>query len=140
MDIRILGPLEVVVDDEPLARRRLRRMLEGVGVEVVGEAEDGERLGWEREVLGFYLSGHPLDRYREQLERFADCLIGELHKRFADGAERLRAELERFDREDLEPGLLEPMLVTAEALARHYDVPLAAQRSKPEASGHGFCH
>lgn len=31
----------LIVDDEPLARRRLRRMLEGAGVEVVGEAEDG---------------------------------------------------------------------------------------------------
>ncbi|MCU0304565.1 MAG: DNA polymerase III subunit alpha [Thermoanaerobaculales bacterium] len=46
-----------------------------------------ERLEWEREVLGFYLSGHPLDGYREQLERWADSSIADLPRRFADGAE-----------------------------------------------------
>jgi DNA polymerase-3 subunit alpha len=27
-----------------------------------------ERLGWEKELLGLYISGHPLDRFREKLE------------------------------------------------------------------------
>ncbi len=31
----------LIVDDEPLARRRLRRMLQRLAVQVVGEAEDG---------------------------------------------------------------------------------------------------
>ena len=31
----------LLVDDEPLARARLRRLLEGQGVEIVGEAENG---------------------------------------------------------------------------------------------------
>ena len=51
-------------------------------------AEEAERLAWEREVMGFYLSGHPLDGYRAQLERFADCTISELGARFKDGAEQ----------------------------------------------------
>ena len=31
----------LIVDDEPLARQRLRRLLEGLHVEVVGECTDG---------------------------------------------------------------------------------------------------
>jgi DNA polymerase-3 subunit alpha len=49
--------------------------------------ENAERLAWEREVLGFYLSGHPLDGYQEQLGRWADCSVSQLPQRFADGAE-----------------------------------------------------
>ena len=51
-------------------------------------AEETVRLGWERDVLGFYLSGHPLDSYGEQLGRFADCTIAELPQRLEGGAER----------------------------------------------------
>jgi len=32
-------------------------------------AEADERLRWEKELLGLYVSGHPLDRYRERLEK-----------------------------------------------------------------------
>ncbi len=37
----------------------------------VAEWEDSERLANEREVLGFYVSGHPLDDHREVIARFA---------------------------------------------------------------------
>lgn len=30
---------------------------------------DQDRLAWEKELLGLYISGHPLDRYKEQLEK-----------------------------------------------------------------------
>jgi DNA polymerase-3 subunit alpha len=49
--------------------------------------ENRERLDWEREVLGFYLSGHPLEAYREQLDRYADCSVAGLALRFSEGAE-----------------------------------------------------
>jgi len=52
-----------------------------------GPAEDDERLAWEREVLGFYLSGHPLDRYAEPLKIYANSRIAELPSRLADGWE-----------------------------------------------------
>jgi DNA polymerase-3 subunit alpha len=52
-------------------------------------AENSERLAWEREVLGFYLTGHPLNDYRQQLKRYADCSIADLAERFADGSERV---------------------------------------------------
>ncbi len=47
------------------------------------EADEFERLAWEREALGFYLSGHPVARYQEQLARFADSRVEELPARFA---------------------------------------------------------
>ncbi len=50
-------------------------------------AEDQDRLDWEREVLGFYLSGHPLDAYRPQLDRYANSAINDLSPRFQEGAE-----------------------------------------------------
>jgi DNA polymerase-3 subunit alpha len=50
-------------------------------------ADEGERLAWEREVLGLYLSGHPLDAYRQQLERYADSSVSQLVERFSGGAE-----------------------------------------------------
>jgi DNA polymerase-3 subunit alpha len=52
-------------------------------------APDAERLQWERDVLGFYLSGHPLDDHRDQLGLFADCAVENLPERMAAGAERV---------------------------------------------------
>lgn len=34
----------------------------------VAPASSAERLAWEKELLGLYVSGHPLDRFREKLE------------------------------------------------------------------------
>ena len=53
------------------------------------ECGEAERLGWERDVLGFFLSGHPLDGYADQLRRFADCPVAELPRRLDAGAERV---------------------------------------------------
>jgi DNA polymerase-3 subunit alpha len=57
-----------------------------VGAEPAAETD---RLAWERDVLGFYLSGHPLEAYAEQLERFADCTVAELPARHSEGADRV---------------------------------------------------
>lgn len=32
-------------------------------------ASDNQRLGWEKELLGLFVSGHPLDRFRSHLEK-----------------------------------------------------------------------
>lgn len=37
----------------------------------INEWEEKERLSYEKESLGFYVSGHPLDRYEKILEKFA---------------------------------------------------------------------
>ena len=54
-----------------------------------GRADQSERLSWEREVLGFYLTGHPLAAFDEQLDRYADCRVGELAESGAAGAEHV---------------------------------------------------
>ncbi len=45
-----------------------------------------QRLGSEREALGFYLTGHPLDRLQQDIARFATCNTMDL-KKDMDGAE-----------------------------------------------------
>jgi len=54
------------------------------------EAEASEVLAWEKEVLGFYLSGHPLDRHSEQLERFVDTSVADLPDRLAGAKDTVR--------------------------------------------------
>ncbi len=54
-----------------------------------GHADQSDRLAWEREVLGFYLTGHPLEAFAEQLDRYSDCTVEELGERFAAGSEHV---------------------------------------------------
>ena len=42
-----------------------------------------ERLGWEKELLGLYVSGHPLEKYREQFEKNDQSI--KTIKEFAEG-------------------------------------------------------
>ena len=42
------------------------------------EADEGTRLQWERELLGLYISGHPLNRYEGVLANATDCQIADL--------------------------------------------------------------
>lgn len=39
---------------------------------------DSHQLTLEKEILGFYVSGHPLDRYREEVQVFTTVSLGEL--------------------------------------------------------------
>ncbi|MEM7658519.1 MAG: DNA polymerase III subunit alpha [Bacteroidota bacterium] len=40
-----------------------------------------ERLNYEKEVIGFFLSGHPLDKFKWQLSSFTNCQIADLEER-----------------------------------------------------------
>ena len=42
---------------------------------------EGFVLTAEKETLGFYVSGHPLDRYRDEIAHYADCDSSRLHTR-----------------------------------------------------------
>ncbi|MFH1489531.1 MAG: DNA polymerase III subunit alpha [Pseudomonadota bacterium] len=42
------------------------------------EWEELEKLKKEKEALGFYITGHPLDRYKDEIRRFASCSIQNL--------------------------------------------------------------
>jgi DNA polymerase-3 subunit alpha len=45
------------------------------------EWEKGERLGFEKESLGLYVSEHPLDGIKDALRRKTDCAVVELERR-----------------------------------------------------------
>jgi DNA polymerase-3 subunit alpha len=47
---------------------------------------EGERLSYEKESLGFFISGHPLERFREELAKWVTCATAELCER-ADAPE-----------------------------------------------------
>ncbi len=42
---------------------------------------EGERLAFEKESLGFFISGHPLERFRAELEQWVTCSTGRLSER-----------------------------------------------------------
>ena len=42
------------------------------------EWEEEQRLIFEKETLGLYLTGHPIERYEEELRKFTDCPLGAL--------------------------------------------------------------
>jgi DNA polymerase-3 subunit alpha len=42
------------------------------------EWSERERLSYEKATLGFFLSGHPLDRYQDVLASFANCTTGQI--------------------------------------------------------------
>ena len=44
----------------------------------VPEWEEEKRLTLEKETLGLYLTGHPIERYEKELRRFTDCSLGAL--------------------------------------------------------------
>ena len=42
---------------------------------------DSFTLSCEKETLGFYVSGHPLDRYRDEIAHYADCDSSRIHNK-----------------------------------------------------------
>lgn len=50
----------------------------------VGQLGDSERLTKEKEILGFYISGHPLEPFRLEIELFATHTVSELGKWSSD--------------------------------------------------------
>ncbi len=47
---------------------------------MVGEEDILEKLKMEKELVGMYLSAHPLDRYQFELENFTTCQVGEINE------------------------------------------------------------
>ena len=70
----------------------------------------GPRLAYEREALGFYISGHPLDAYGDDLKRHVTCGIDRIH-RFAKPATKHR-------RRNAEPDVTVAGIVTAKRAFR----------------------
>jgi DNA polymerase III subunit alpha len=53
-------------------------------------ASMAERLVWEKELLGLYVSGHPLDRYKEQLDK-RPMTINQMKEKIPPGTENVVA-------------------------------------------------
>ena len=51
---------------------------------MTGDEDILERLQYEKELVGMYLSSHPLDQYAFELENFTTCQIGELETLISD--------------------------------------------------------
>ncbi len=51
----------------------------------VPEWTTGKRLAFEKEALGFFISGHPLDAYGSDLDRHVHCSIPDLARRESNG-------------------------------------------------------
>jgi DNA polymerase-3 subunit alpha len=49
-------------------------------------ASQAEKLAWEKELLGLYVSGHPLDRFREQLDK-RPMTINQMKEKVPPGTE-----------------------------------------------------
>jgi DNA polymerase-3 subunit alpha len=73
--------------DREQGQSSLLAMLGGPETHDVGGAErirgvpdwgEGERLGYEKESLGFFITGHPLERYRAELQQWATATTGRL--------------------------------------------------------------
>ncbi len=80
-----------------LAKRQAQNSLFGdvseitsieIKLEPMPEFDQLELLALEKESLGFYVSGHPLDKYREEIEKINYTLSSELET-LADGSEAI---------------------------------------------------
>ncbi|MBC8646660.1 MAG: DNA polymerase III subunit alpha [Thermoanaerobaculia bacterium] len=102
---------------------RLREEVElGQSSLFTGEAEEGglsldgfpeapewsldDRLKGEKDVLGFYVTGHPLTRFTEEIDRFAEAKIAELPAR-VDKTVRLAGVLVNLKRQKIKKGVNE---------------------------------
>jgi len=65
-----------------------------------------EKLRREKEVLGFYVTGHPLTRYAEEIERFADARVQELSSRI-DQNVRVAGVLVNLKKQKVKKGMNE---------------------------------
>jgi DNA polymerase-3 subunit alpha len=55
---------------------------------MVGEEDILEQLKMEKELVGMYLSSHPLDTYQFELENFTTCQVGEINALVAECQEK----------------------------------------------------
>jgi DNA polymerase-3 subunit alpha len=89
----------------------------------VPEWSEGDRLTREKEALGFYISGHPLDRYRSVVEAFAPVNTANLKDHFGEAVElacvvtQLSRQISRRDSAEWGKLLVEDFAGTATVLA-----------------------
>ena len=67
-----------MMDDEGPPPRAAVNGAARPGISDVPRWSEGERLAFEKESLGFYLSGHPIERYKGEIQEFASGTLGHL--------------------------------------------------------------
>jgi len=65
-----------------------------------------EKLRREKDVLGFYVTGHPLTKYLEEIDRFADVRVQDLHSRI-DQTVRIAGVLVNVKKQKIKKGVNE---------------------------------
>src|SRR5213078_1192654 len=72
---QLAAALDVAIREASLKQEDI---LTGQASLFVAPAGDAERLAKEKEILGFYISGHPLERFRTEAEIFATHTVSDL--------------------------------------------------------------
>ena len=100
---------------------------------------EGDRLNREKEALGFYISGHPLDRFRPVVEAFAPVTTSSLQKFLGQPIElacvvtQISRQISRRDSSEWAKILVEDFAGTATILAFHqFGDSLLANHNIPE--------
>lgn len=62
----------------------------------IDEWDEKDRLRKEKEALGFYITGHPLDRYGKEITQFATCSIDELSEQKDKGTVKIAGVVENL--------------------------------------------
>jgi DNA polymerase-3 subunit alpha len=62
----------------------------------IDEWDEKDRLRKEKEALGFYITGHPLDRYGKEITQFATCSIEELSEQKDKSAVKIAGVVENL--------------------------------------------
>lgn len=124
---RHLGPIAVMLDDHRAGREYVRRMSDA--------REAGDVEGFARAAGAYVLL------LREHIGK-EDGVLFPMAESMLDGEARraLLDSFRAFEHEDLGAGAHERLVALADELARHYRVPLAAERSPapaPRGCGHG---
>jgi hypothetical protein len=81
-----------------------------------------ERLKGEKDVLGFYVTGHPLTRFAEAIERFADVRVSELSSQ-TDKTVRVGGVLVGLKKQKIKKGLNEGKTMLKAVLEDMTEVP-----------------
>ena len=85
-----------------VADARRRRASHGEVLRATAEWPDDEKLRFEKETLGFYITGHPLNKYTDELKLFANATTDTLHQHVDDDREHRRHRLADQEVEDQE--------------------------------------
>src|SRR5258706_15899497 len=83
------------------------------------EWPDDEKLRFEKETLGFYITGHPLNKYTEELKLFGDATTETLHKHI-DEVVNIGGIVSQIKRSKIKKGPKEGKLMAKFVLHDHF--------------------